>query len=58
MKFTTMVLDLTAVKKLKTSHMTIQTHSNLFNPREKVYLIELDIYSRTSLVKLVDVVGV
>ena len=58
MKFTTMDLALTAVKKLRILLTIIQTLSSLVNPQEKVYLIQLGIFKRTSLVKSVDAMGV
>ena len=57
MKFTTMDLALTAGKKLRILLMIIQTFSSLVNPQEKVYLIWLVIFKRTSLVKSVDAAG-
>ena len=58
MKFITMDLVLTAVKKLRTSLIIIQTLSSLTNPQEKVYLKGLGIFKKTSLVKSVDAMGV
>ena len=57
MKFTTMDLALTAVKKLRILLTIIQTLSSLVNPKEKVYPIWLGIFKKTSLVKSVDAEG-
>ena len=58
MRFITTALVLTAIMRLKTSLMTIQTNSRLILLQDELYQAEQGIYKRTLQVKSKDVMVV